>query len=254
MPAPDGRPGPRPRRLDLERDVVEHRLAASRGILERHVLELERPLAGGQRHRVRGIADLRHRVDHREQPVGRARRALQGAPQARKVRERPGDDERVEEERGQVAGGQLAADQRAATEPDHDRDRDVAGRHRRREEPRPPAHQLQHLLERVLDAVAVAPCLVALADERLHGRDRADRLLDLPGDARELVLHRARHLPDPATEVDRDHDHRRHDREHEQRQLDVDHEQQHEAAGHLHAVAQRHRQLAADHALDDGDV
>jgi hypothetical protein len=78
--------------------------------------------------------------------------------------------------------------------------------------------------------------------------------LHLARGLRELVLRGPRHLADLAAEVDRGDDDRRHDAEHQQRELHVDHEQQHEAAGHLDAVAERHRQLAADHALDDGDV
>jgi hypothetical protein len=106
----------------------------------------------------------------------------------------------------------------------------------------------------VLDAVAIALRFVAFAHERLHGADRAHRLLHLTGDFRELVLYGARLFANALAEVDRRDDRDRHDREHQHRQLDVDDEQHHERTEHLHAVAQRDREVGADDALHDRDV
>ena len=74
------------------------------------------------------VADRRHGVDHREQAIGRTGRPLQPGPYTREVGERAGDDERVEEERRQIAGGQIAVDQRPATQPDHRGDTGVQTR------------------------------------------------------------------------------------------------------------------------------
>ncbi len=85
--------------LDRERDVVEHFLLMPRRIREADAVEMDRTFAGRQRLGVIAVANLGHGVDHGEQPIGRASRALERGPQRGEIADRAGDEERVQEER-----------------------------------------------------------------------------------------------------------------------------------------------------------
>jgi hypothetical protein len=77
---------------------------APRRVREVDLLEASAPPPGGSGTGTAGSRIVRDGVDDRVQPLGGAGGALQRAPQARQLGQRAGDDERVEEERRQLAG------------------------------------------------------------------------------------------------------------------------------------------------------
>ncbi len=254
FPAPDGtdQRGHRPR-LEGEVDGVEHRRLGPDGVGEGDPVELD---PAGHRVESRAAAAVDHglAVEKLEDPLGGAAGAGEVGPQIGQRRERHGDDEGVEDERRELADGELAGHDHPAAEPQDRRHRAEGGHghdaDEDRHEPDPPPRDLEGLP----DPLGVALGLGLLAGEAADGADPGDDLLGRFVGAGEGVLRLAGDLGHLAADHHRAHRHRRHQGQHEQGQPRRRGHQQRESAHQHHHVAKPHGEVDADGVLHHGGV
>ena len=242
-------------RRDGQVELTECGRIGARGVAKIDVLEIDFA-ARLFRERV-GIgrrADVRLRRQQFEQALGSANGALQIAPGFGQRADRAGDQRRVEDEGGELAGGDASGQHVVPADPEDQRDRAEDEHHDRCDEDGAIADAFQSGAETAFDEggeVAPIGILVAIG---LDDADFVDGLVDAVAEVGDAILADPRQPPHAAPEQDDRRDDQRHAGEHQQGQLQAGGEQHGEATDQNQQVAQGDRKRRADGVFDQRRV